>query len=78
VLAGGNLFVGSRDYTFYAFRAGDGALAWKFSYWFSWVESTPAVSDGTLYVGASDYRRVTSFDPANGTVHWATDVRGLA
>lgn len=78
VLAGANLIVGGRDYALHAFRASDGAPAWKFSYWFSWVESTPALVDDTLYVGASDYRRVTAFDPADGAVRWATDVRGLA
>ncbi len=78
VLAGGNVIVGSRDYLLYAFARADGRPAWRFSYWFSWVESTPRVADGILYVGASDYRRVTAFDPATGREIWATDVRGLA
>lgn len=78
VLAGGNVIVGSRDYLLHAFARADGRLAWSFSYWFSWVESTPSVTEGVLYVGASDYRRVTAFDPATGRELWATDVRGLA
>jgi len=30
-----------------------------------------------MYIGASDYRRVSAFDPATGRELWATDVRGL-
>jgi outer membrane protein assembly factor BamB len=78
VLAGGNVIVGSRDYLLHAFARADGRPAWRFSYWFSWVESTPAVVEGVLYAGASDYRRVTAFDPATGRELWAADVRGLA
>ncbi|MBK8858108.1 MAG: PQQ-binding-like beta-propeller repeat protein [Opitutaceae bacterium] len=77
VLAGGNLIVGSRDYLLHAFNRADGRVAWQFSYWFSWVESTPRLHEGLIYVGASDYRRVSAFDPVTGREQWATDVRGL-
>lgn len=77
VPAGGRLVVGSRDYLLYGLDPADGSVAWTHSYWFSWVESTPVVRDGTGYVGASDYRRVTAFDPATGKARWATDVRGM-
>jgi outer membrane protein assembly factor BamB len=77
VVAGGRLIVGSRDYLLYGFNAADGSLAWKFSYWFSWVESTPVVSDGIAYVGASDYSRVTALDPGTGRAHWAAEVHGM-
>ena len=55
----------------------DGSVAWKFSYWFSWIESTPALRDGFIYIGASDYRRVTVLNPATGKTKWATEVRGM-
>lgn len=77
VLADGNLIVGSRDYLLHAFSRADGHVAWQFSYWFSWVESTPRLDGGVMYIGASDYRRVSAFDPATGRELWATDVRGL-
>lgn len=73
----GRVIVGSRDYMLYGFNASDGSVAWKFSYWFSWIESTPQLVDGVIYVGASDFRRVTALDPATGRVHWSTDVRGM-
>ncbi len=77
VLVANRLVAGSRDYTIHAFDVRDTTHAWRFSYWFSWVESTPAVAGGTLYVGASDYRRVTAFDAATGRVRWANDVGGM-
>ncbi|MBS0664428.1 MAG: PQQ-binding-like beta-propeller repeat protein [Verrucomicrobia bacterium] len=77
VVAAGNVIVGSRDYLLHAFRLRDGAKAWTFSYWFSWIESTPVLVDGLIYVGASDYSRVTAFDPATGRVRWATPVHGM-
>lgn len=71
------VIAGSRDYTLYGFNAADGAVAWKFSYWFSWIESTPQLVDGVMYVGASDFRRVTALDPASGRALWSTDVGGM-
>jgi len=77
VVAADKLIVGSRDYLLHAFNLADGSPAWKFSYWFSWIESTPALVDGLVYVGASDYSRVTVLDPATGHVRWATPVHGM-
>jgi hypothetical protein len=71
------LIAGSRDYSIHVFDLGDTSRTWTFSYWFSWVESTPAIAGGTLWVGASDYRRITAFDAATGRVKWATDVHGM-
>ena len=77
VLAGDRIVVGSRDCLLYGLDGANGSVAWRDSYWFSWVESTPRLVDGMLYVGGSDYRRVSALDPATGKVHWTTDVRGL-
>ena len=41
------------------------------------MESVPRLADGILYIGGSDYRRVSAVDPATGRALWATDVRGL-
>lgn len=77
VVAGDKLVVGSRDYLLYGFNLGDGTVAWKYSYWFSWIESTPVLRDGLLYVGASDYSRVVALDPVTGRARWATPVHGM-
>lgn len=78
VLAGNRLIVGCRDYLLYGLDAANGSVAWRDTYWFSWVESTPRLADGVLYVGGSDYRRVSALNPADGHALWATDVRGLS
>jgi outer membrane protein assembly factor BamB len=75
---GDRIVVGCRDYFL---RGLDGAtlkVAWENSFWFSWVESTPRVVDGILYVGSSDYRRVSALSAADGRTLWRTDVRGLS
>jgi outer membrane protein assembly factor BamB len=77
VVMGNRLVAGSRDYLIHAFNLADGSVAWKFSYWFSWVESTPVLRDGLLYVGGSDYARVTALDPATGHARWSTVVHGM-
>ena len=77
VVAGDTLVVGSRDYLLYGLRRSDGAVKWRDAYWFSWVESAPRVIDATLYIGGSDFRRISALDPADGRRRWATDVLGL-
>lgn len=78
LLVAGRAIVGARDYQLYAFDRGTGTVAWRYSYWFSWIESPPQLRDGVVYVGGSDFRRVTALDPADGRALWSTDVRGLA
>jgi outer membrane protein assembly factor BamB len=78
VWTGDRLIVGCRDYFLYGLNATTRATAWKDTYWFSWVESTPRVVDGVAYIGGSDFRRVSALDPASGKLFWSTDVQGLA
>lgn len=73
----GKVIVGSRDFLIHAFNLADGSTAWRYSYWFSWVESTPVLRDGRIYIGASDYSRVTAIDPATGRARWGTEVHGM-
>ena len=72
VAVGDVLLVGCRDYTLYGLRRTDLSIAWTYSYWFSWIESTPAVADGVAYVGGSDFARITALDPATGRARWST------
>lgn len=78
VVTGDRVLVGCRDYQLYGLSALTGTVAWRNSYWFSWVESTPRVGDGWAFVGGSDFRRVSAIDVHGGSRHWATDVRGLS
>ncbi|HVZ65360.1 MAG TPA: PQQ-binding-like beta-propeller repeat protein [Lacunisphaera sp.] len=77
LVSGDTIVAGSRDYMLYGFNLSDGSVAWKFSYWFSWIESSPVLRDGVAYIGASDFSRVTAFDPATGRAHWSTPVHGM-
>ncbi|HTZ20826.1 MAG TPA: PQQ-binding-like beta-propeller repeat protein [Opitutaceae bacterium] len=77
VVAGGTIVVGCRDYLLYGLQRANLAVSWRDSFWFSWVESTPNLVDGAIYIGGSDYRRVSKIDPASGVADWTTDVGGL-
>lgn len=77
VISAGRLVAGSRDYLLYGFNL-DGSTAWRYSYWFSWVESTPVEHDGVLYIGSSDYGRIVALDPATGRARWTTKVHGMS
>ena len=77
VIAGDRVILGCRDYMLYALTP-RGDTAWRRSFWFSWVESTPRLADGTLYIGGSDFRRISALDAQSGAARWATDVLGLS
>jgi len=70
--------VGSRDFILYALSAADGREVWRQPFWGSWIESTPRLVGGTLYIGSSDLRHVRALDPANGNPIWSVDVYGSA
>ncbi|HJT99429.1 MAG TPA: PQQ-binding-like beta-propeller repeat protein [Rhodanobacteraceae bacterium] len=76
VVDGNRILVGNRGYGLVALAADTGAELWKTFFWGSWVESTPVVRDGVIYIGASDLRRVSAIDPADGRVIWRSDVYG--
>ena len=78
VVAGDRIIVGARDYFLYGLDAANGTTRWRTSYWFSWIESTPRFFDNTLYVGGSDFRRISAIAPRDGRILWSTDVRGLS
>jgi outer membrane protein assembly factor BamB len=77
IATGDILLLGCRDYSLYGVRRADSSVAWRFPFWFSWIESTPAIVDGVAYVGGSDFARVTALDPVSGRVQWSTVVGGL-
>lgn len=72
----GRLLVGNRGAGLLSIDAGSGETKWRLFFWGSWVESTPVVRDGVIYIGSSDLRRVSAIDPADGRVHWRSDVYG--
>jgi len=76
LVAGGRVYVGNRGIGLIALDAATGEQVWRTTFWGSWLESTPTLVDGLLYVGSSDLGRVSAIDAATGDVRWRTDVFG--
>ena len=76
LVAGDRVFIGNRGGGLYALSLATGERLWKTYFWGSWVESTPVLAGGVLYIGSSDLRRVSAISPADGRVLWRTDVFG--
>jgi outer membrane protein assembly factor BamB len=77
-LAGDRVIVGTRGYDLFALDAQRGVPLWKRYFWFSWVESSPAVVDGIAYVGSSDASALYAVDVRDGRIVWKAPVRGWA
>lgn len=72
----GTIYVGSKFPCLYAIDAGTGQQKWCFSFGSSWVESSAAVVNGTIYVGSSDWQRVSAVDAATGEPKWHFQTKG--
>jgi outer membrane protein assembly factor BamB len=72
----GRVFVGNRGPGLYALAADSGKELWRLFFWGSWVESTPVIQDGVLYIGSSDLARVSAINPDDGHVIWRTNAFG--
>lgn len=78
-VSGGVVTFGSRDAHQYALDAATGKLRWRFGHpaaivpdhaEVGWCEGSPAVADGTSYVGSSDGHFVNAIDLATGKERW--------
>ncbi len=70
------LFVGSRSYDFMALDVKTGSIKWSQYFWFSWIESTPVVTDQQVYVGSSDAQLVSAFASESGSRLWQFEAQG--
>lgn len=77
-VSGDRLLLGSRSYDLIALDAATGRELWKHYYWFSWIESPPAVRDGVVYTGSSDATNVYAIDLGSGSLRWKTAVPGYS
>ncbi len=77
-LVGERLVVANRGGLLSALDPATGAVLWRSVLWGSAAESTPVAHGDRFYVGASDLRRVTCYDPTDGRVVWRTDVYGIS
>jgi outer membrane protein assembly factor BamB len=69
-VAGGRVFVGSRDGHLYAVDAATGRLAWRVDHEMSWLNASPAVSGGLVIAGSSDAHFVQAVDARTGKERW--------
>ncbi|UCC73157.1 MAG: PQQ-binding-like beta-propeller repeat protein [Gemmatimonadota bacterium] len=69
-VAGGRVFLGSRDGKFYAVQALSGELAWRFDHSTPWVISSPAIYQGAAIVGTSDGLFLHAMDMETGEEVW--------
>ncbi len=69
-LAGGRVFVGARDGWLYALDVETGEEAWTYDDDVSWVNGSPAVSDGRVFSSTSDRRWIHALDAATGRELW--------
>jgi eukaryotic-like serine/threonine-protein kinase len=69
-IAGGRVFIGSRDGFLYAVATATGKLAWRVDHHMSWVNTSPAIADGVVYAGSSDERFLQAVDARTGRELW--------
>lgn len=76
LIAGENVLVGSRNYDLIALNRETGSPVWTRHFWLSWVDSTPVLADGVVYIGSSDALAVQAFAAADGARLWSAHVPG--
>jgi outer membrane protein assembly factor BamB len=76
VVAGGVVYIGSWDHSFYAMDAAAGAVLWSFPTT-NYVNASAAVANGTVYIGTHDGTgTVYALDATTGAVRWTRQVAG--
>lgn len=77
-LVGNKLIVANRNGLVAALEPATGQTTWRTLLWGSAAESTAVPFGDYFYIGASDLRRITCYDPKDATVVWRTDIYGIA
>lgn len=69
------VFVGGRDYNFYALNANQPTCRWNLRFAKGWAITKPLIQDSLLYLGTSDDRKFLCLDPQSGKTVWAFDAK---
>jgi eukaryotic-like serine/threonine-protein kinase len=70
----GSIFIGSRDYNFYALNANGGYSNWNRKFQGGWALSA-TVKDTVVFVGTSDDRILLALDARDGRELWRANVK---
>ncbi|MFZ5970557.1 MAG: PQQ-binding-like beta-propeller repeat protein [Bacteroidota bacterium] len=70
----GSVFIGARDYNFYALNGTSGYAHWNRTYPNGWALSA-TYRDSVIYVGTSDDRVLLALDAVSGQERWRTNVK---
>ncbi len=76
-LVGDKVIVANRGGLVAALNPDTGVPIWRALLWGSAAESTAVPYDEYFYIGASDLRRITCYDPKDARVVWRTDIYGV-
>lgn len=67
------VIIGSRDANVYALHAKTGKKIWMQGFGGSWMPSSFAIANKTVYTGSSDGKRFFSLDLKNGEINYSTN-----
>lgn len=73
---GTDVFFGARDGYFYCLDTATGRVAWKYDAAHSWILSTAAAADHTIYTGTSDTYLLLALDARTGKEKFRTPASG--
>lgn len=75
-VAGGTVYLGSRDASLYALDPTDATVRWTAEEGSAWVVASVAVRDGRVFVGRSSSGTLAALDAATGEVGWTVATGG--
>jgi eukaryotic-like serine/threonine-protein kinase len=75
IVMGNTVFVGSRDYNFYAINVNSGYCHWNKQFPKGWALAATIHKDSVLYLGTSDDYVMLALDPRTGQEQWRAPLK---
>ena len=76
-IAGDLVLAGARDGYFYGIDLTTGKERWRVDHKVSWVNCSPAITEGMVYIGTSDGQFLQAVDLKTGAERWRADTLGV-
>jgi len=77
-ISGNTVLVGARDGFLYALDLATGRERWRYDHKVSWINASPAVSDGLVFVTSSDGAFADAIELESGRERWRATGLGLS